>query len=157
MTVFRYLIRFKDAAGTVLFGEAGGPSAADALLGKTVPIYQGTSPWDPNLKATGENAVVKELLSPVEDASVIHCVGLNYKAHLTESGVRHCYLLRTGALLTICSWLLLSIHWSSPSFQTLSPALLTTYRLIPRLQSLTTRYASFVFLFSPILLLSTAY
>ena len=98
MTVFRYLIRFKDAAGTVLFGEAGGPSAADALLGKTVPIYQGTSPWDPNLKATGAKAVVKELLSPMEDASVIHCVGLNYKAHLAESGVRQCHLLQYWSL-----------------------------------------------------------
>jgi 2-keto-4-pentenoate hydratase/2-oxohepta-3-ene-1,7-dioic acid hydratase in catechol pathway len=98
MTVFKYLIRFKDAAGTVLFGEAGVPSAADVLLGKTVPVYQGTSPWDPNLKATGTNAVVKELLSPVEDTSVIHCVGLNYRAHLAESGVRQCHLLQYWSL-----------------------------------------------------------
>lgn len=103
MTAFKYLIRFKDATGTVLFGEAGSPSAAEALLGKTVPVYQGTSPWDPDLKATGTSAVVKELLSPVEDISVIHCVGLNYKAHLAESGVCQYHLLYTGVLLTIYS------------------------------------------------------
>lgn len=88
MTVYKYLIRFKDASGSVLFGEAGGPSAAEALLGKTVPVYEGTSPWDPDMKATGKSAEVKELLCPMKDASVIHCVGLNYKAHLNESGVR---------------------------------------------------------------------
>lgn len=88
MTAFKYLIRFKDASGRVFFGEAGGPSKAEELLGKTVPTYSGTSPWDPELKATGEKATVKELLSPIENSSVIHCVGLNYKAHLQESGVR---------------------------------------------------------------------
>lgn len=87
MAIFKYLIRFKDASGKILFGEAGGPSKAEALLGKVVPVYQGTSAWDPELKATGETAEVKELLCPMEDSSVIHCVGLNYKAHLAESGV----------------------------------------------------------------------
>ena len=95
MTVFKYLIRFKDASGKILFGEAGGPSKAEALLGKKVPVYQGASPWDPNMKATGEIAEVKELLSPIEDSSVIHCVGLNYKAHLLESGVRYSQFLRS--------------------------------------------------------------
>jgi 2-keto-4-pentenoate hydratase/2-oxohepta-3-ene-1,7-dioic acid hydratase in catechol pathway len=95
MTVFKYLIRFKDAAGTIFFGEAGGPSTGEALIGKTVPVYRGTSPWDPDLKATGESAEVKELLSPMEDASVIHCVGLNYKAHMIESGVGGIFLVPT--------------------------------------------------------------
>lgn len=95
MTVYKYLIRFKDVSGKTLYGEAGGPSKAEALLGKKVAVYQGTSPWDPNMKATGEVAEVKELLSPIEDSSVIHCVGLNYKAHLLESGVRYSQFLRS--------------------------------------------------------------
>jgi hypothetical protein len=94
MTVYKYLIRFKDASGTVLFGEAGGPVAAEALLGKKVPVYKGTSPWDPNMEATGEIAEVTALLCPMEDSSVIHCVGLNYKAHLNESGVRESQFLQ---------------------------------------------------------------
>jgi 2-keto-4-pentenoate hydratase/2-oxohepta-3-ene-1,7-dioic acid hydratase in catechol pathway len=95
MTVFKYLIRFKDASGAVLFGEAGGPLAAEAILGKKVLVYEGTSPWDPNMKATGESAEVKELLCPMNDSSVIHCVGVNYKAHLNESGVRESQFLQS--------------------------------------------------------------
>jgi hypothetical protein len=70
MTVYKYLIRFKDASGTVLFGEAGGPVAAEALLGKKVPVYKGTSPWDPNMEAMGEIAEVTALLCPMEDSSI---------------------------------------------------------------------------------------
>lgn len=48
----------------------------------------------PKYESNGEIAEVTELLCPMEDSSVIHYVGLNYKAHLNESGVRESKFLQ---------------------------------------------------------------
>ena len=61
MAAFRYLIRFKDVSGKILLGEAGAPKKAETLLGSTVRVYQGSAPWDPNLKLTERTAEVKEV------------------------------------------------------------------------------------------------
>lgn len=61
MAAFRYLIRFKDASGKILLGEAGAPRKAETLLGSSVRVYQGSAPWDPKLRLTERTAEVKEV------------------------------------------------------------------------------------------------
>jgi hypothetical protein len=43
-TIFKRLVRFEDEEGTIRFGEA--PEDIDALLGKSVSIYEGDQPWE---------------------------------------------------------------------------------------------------------------
>jgi hypothetical protein len=43
-TVFKRLVRFEDEEGTIRFGEA--PEDIDALLGRSVSVYEGDQPWE---------------------------------------------------------------------------------------------------------------
>ncbi len=44
---FTRLIRFANSAGRIYYGEADGKDLTpEGLVGQTVPIYQGESPWD---------------------------------------------------------------------------------------------------------------
>lgn len=44
---FTRLVRFSNAQGTVFFGELGEEvAAAEDLIGRTVPVYTGSSPWE---------------------------------------------------------------------------------------------------------------
>lgn len=56
--VFNRIIRFRDPKGQHLNGEA---PRGDDFLGQMVPVYEGSSPWDPNLKATGQRAEITEV------------------------------------------------------------------------------------------------
>lgn len=44
--------------GQHLYGEA---PRGDDFLGQIVHVYDGSSPWDPNLKATGQRAEIVEV------------------------------------------------------------------------------------------------
>jgi 2-keto-4-pentenoate hydratase/2-oxohepta-3-ene-1,7-dioic acid hydratase in catechol pathway len=100
-TAFERLVRFKSTGGDVLFGEA---PADDELVGKTVDVYEGSSPWD--LKSAGKKAEIAEVcasregisyrganwsdsqvLSPLPAVPIFYGIGLNYKAHIAEASV----------------------------------------------------------------------
>lgn len=63
MAAFRRLIRFKDAAGKVVYGEGGDGKKADGLIGKTVSVFRGDVPWA--LQPTNATAEVKEVSHPI--------------------------------------------------------------------------------------------
>lgn len=56
--VFNRIIRFRDPKGQVWYGEA---PQGDDFLGQMVSVYDGSSPWDPSLKATGQRAEITEV------------------------------------------------------------------------------------------------
>lgn len=58
MASFTRLVRFKDPLGRTLYGEA---PDNDNFIGQTVPIYDGSNPWDPSLKLTGQTAEIVEV------------------------------------------------------------------------------------------------
>lgn len=55
---FTRLVRFKDPLGRILYGEA---PENDNFIGQTVSTYDGSNPWDPNLKLTGKTAEIAEV------------------------------------------------------------------------------------------------
>lgn len=55
-TSFERLIRFRDTAGRVLYGE--GP-VGDIYIGKRTRLYSGSLPWD--LQPTDETAEIAEV------------------------------------------------------------------------------------------------
>lgn len=55
-TSFERLIRFRDPAGRVLYGE--GP-VSDAYIGKRTRLHSGNLPWD--LQSTDETAEIAEV------------------------------------------------------------------------------------------------
>ncbi|KAJ3545768.1 hypothetical protein NM208_g2353 [Fusarium decemcellulare] len=88
MATFGKLVRFKDRAGAAFYGEAEGlPSINEqGLIGSSVPIYAGESPWDPNFRLTSETKKIAEVLPPLSHVPVFYCVGMNYKTHAREAG-----------------------------------------------------------------------
>jgi hypothetical protein len=62
--MFNRILRFRDSAGTIHFGELNNQIivSADGLVDKEVEVYtSGAAPWDDNFKLSGECAVVKEV------------------------------------------------------------------------------------------------
>ncbi|KIW86364.1 hypothetical protein Z517_01760 [Fonsecaea pedrosoi CBS 271.37] len=105
MADFGKLIRFKDAYGDIYHGEAEGLPAItkSGLIGSSVPVYSGESPWDPDFKLLPETRTIAEVLPPLADIPVIYCIGMNYKSHAGEAGAHVCrvvlieLILRSGA------------------------------------------------------------
>lgn len=58
--IFHRIIRFRDPKGQRVYGEA---PRGDDFLGQIVSVYEGSSPWDPNLKAilVGQRAEITEV------------------------------------------------------------------------------------------------
>ncbi|OAG45108.1 hypothetical protein AYO21_00456 [Fonsecaea monophora] len=83
---FTRLLRFSNAEGTVFFGELGDEVAnAEALIGRSVRVYSGNSPWEGEFTLTEKREKIAQLLSPVPYAPLLYGVGYNYKAHAAES------------------------------------------------------------------------
>lgn len=63
MASFRKLLRFKNAAGQILYGEADHVSEVthDGLIGTSVPVYNGVDPWAANFGLTGSVDTVAEV------------------------------------------------------------------------------------------------
>ncbi|KAH7126495.1 hypothetical protein B0J13DRAFT_598880 [Dactylonectria estremocensis] len=80
-TIFKRLVRFKDAEGHLFFGEA---SPSGSLIGSDVPVYTGDNPW--SLQATSKTAKISEVLCPVSNVPILYGIGLNYKTHIAEAG-----------------------------------------------------------------------
>lgn len=86
---FHRLIRFSDPTGVVHYGEIPVTYQWNSdLQGITVPIYEGSFPWDEDfLLSETKTAKVSNILSPVPPGSFIHGIGLNYRKHAEEGGV----------------------------------------------------------------------
>jgi 2-keto-4-pentenoate hydratase/2-oxohepta-3-ene-1,7-dioic acid hydratase in catechol pathway len=71
------IIRYLDQAGEIHFGFQKTDGSVERLDGN---IYKETTP-------TGEIAQVAKLLAPIVPTSIL-CIGLNYKHHAAESGMK---------------------------------------------------------------------
>jgi hypothetical protein len=61
---FSRLVRFKDPAGTIYYGEFGNQAASvDGLIGGSVPVYKGGAPWDDEFELTEKRAEIAEVRS----------------------------------------------------------------------------------------------
>lgn len=56
---FTNLVRFKDEAGKILYGDCP-ESALDKIVGTSVPVLNG-DPLNGGLSSTGDTAVIKEV------------------------------------------------------------------------------------------------
>ena len=112
MAAFGCIIRFKDDSGDVHYGEldADRKITKDTWQGLSIPIYNGQHPWDDDFALTSEKRIVREVrrlkdarrrglahptdlrcvqvLCPLENSPTFMCVGLNYRHHADEAGVR---------------------------------------------------------------------
>ena len=62
---FTRIVRFNNPRGVCSFGELGDVvAAAEDLIGRKVPIYEGMSPWDDNLTLTER----------IEEISEVSCI-----------------------------------------------------------------------------------
>ncbi len=65
MAPFSRLVRFKNPAGNVFYGEV--PESADnlaiqeTLLGSKVPVYKGTTPFDDDFTLTEQKEEIAEV------------------------------------------------------------------------------------------------
>lgn len=71
------IIRFLDDNGAVQFGVPS--TAGHAMLFKSDPFT--------SLELSAREVTIKKLLSPVQPTSIL-CIGLNYRHHAEESGVK---------------------------------------------------------------------
>lgn len=71
------IIRFFDEQHRICLGEEAGQGRASLLKGELFG----------SLARTGQTAVVRKLLAPVEPANIL-CIGLNYREHAAESGAK---------------------------------------------------------------------
>jgi hypothetical protein len=62
MAPFKHLIRFRSGSLQVLYGELERlDSTGEMLVGRTVHVFDGDSPWDPNFRLTDREEVVAEV------------------------------------------------------------------------------------------------
>jgi len=80
-TAFERLVRFKCKDGDVFYGEA---PAGNELVGKTVEVYEGSTPWE--LKPAGKKVEIAEVICPLPATPMMYGIGLNYKEHIAEAG-----------------------------------------------------------------------
>lgn len=89
MATFKRLIRFKDDAGEIHYGEAPEDSIPGPhLLSHKLKVYAGNplESVQPESLSREEKTVV-EILSPIPSAPIFYGVGLNYRQHALEGGV----------------------------------------------------------------------
>jgi hypothetical protein len=59
---FKRLIRFRNPAGNIHYGEVDTiGSTLEKLLGETVPVFRGQSPWDDDFSQTSEREEIAEV------------------------------------------------------------------------------------------------
>lgn len=86
MPPFSRLIRFESDDGKEYYGELPADTAAAGLVGTELAVYD--DPFDAAGTLTFTKKKVTKILSPIAKAAHIYGVGLNYKAHAEEAGVR---------------------------------------------------------------------
>lgn len=71
------ILRYLDPEANLHFGNQKSDTLVERLEGD---LYAG-------LKSTGETAAVKKILAPLQPTAIL-CIGLNYKHHAAESGMK---------------------------------------------------------------------
>jgi len=85
---FSRLVRFKNPRGEVHYGEFEAKAPTwDQLVGTSVSVYKGDSPWDDNFTLSDEKEEIAEVLSPISQYPICYGIRLNYKAHSTEANL----------------------------------------------------------------------
>lgn len=89
MSPFKRLIRFKSTSAEIFYGEAGSiTNLNESFVGKSVPVFHGGNPWDPDFRLTDQY----ETISEVSERDVVECkfsIILFYTNHfLFRSSVR---------------------------------------------------------------------
>jgi 2-keto-4-pentenoate hydratase/2-oxohepta-3-ene-1,7-dioic acid hydratase in catechol pathway len=87
---FRRLVRFADSSGNTHYGELPDYHQWDAdIVGITVPCYEGGLPWDSSFHLNKDKTeTVANILCPIPEYIFLYFIGLNYKQHAQEAGVR---------------------------------------------------------------------
>ena len=127
---FGRLVRFKNQAGSIFFGEVPGTQSVteESLNGSSVSVYDGEAPWDHDFCLSDRREEIHEVcerlndsdaaeadrmvmpyqvLSPLPEVPGFYGVGLNYRAHATEANV----WLSTRQSRAIFLTLELATHW----------------------------------------------
>ncbi|KAF1329093.1 5-carboxymethyl-2-hydroxymuconate isomerase, partial [Globisporangium splendens] len=73
------VVRFIDAGGFIRCGQR------EAATSDSVRLVENDDPLG-SLKFTGERAMIKKLLAPVEPSQIL-CIGLNYRKHAQETNM----------------------------------------------------------------------
>ncbi|TVY19602.1 Fumarylacetoacetate hydrolase domain-containing protein 2 [Lachnellula arida] len=85
---FQRLVRFENPNGKIYYGELGLEHAATEqdLIGSSVAIYKGLSPWAEDFKLTSQKEKIAAVLCPLANVPLFECIGLNYRKHVEEAG-----------------------------------------------------------------------
>ncbi|KIV77302.1 hypothetical protein PV11_09109 [Exophiala sideris] len=88
MAPFSRIVRFRNSAGQVFYGEVPGDDLVDqkSLLGSKVAVYKGETPFDHDFSLTDKKEEISEILAPLAHVPVFECVGVNYLKHVQETG-----------------------------------------------------------------------
>ncbi|KAK5327270.1 hypothetical protein LTR43_006425 [Exophiala xenobiotica] len=88
MAPFSRLVRFRNPAGQIFYGEVPGDDLVDkkSLEGRKVAVYKGETPFDDDFSLTGQMEEIADVLTPLAHVPVFECVGVNYLRHVQETG-----------------------------------------------------------------------
>ncbi|KAK3074167.1 hypothetical protein LTR53_003637 [Teratosphaeriaceae sp. CCFEE 6253] len=83
---FERLIRFQEQDGqSIRYGDLPLVVPNDGIIGGSVEVLNGDI--QSGFQKAGTKAAVGKLLSPLPSASIILCIGLNYRQHATEANL----------------------------------------------------------------------
>ncbi|KIY01280.1 uncharacterized protein Z520_02832 [Fonsecaea multimorphosa CBS 102226] len=88
MAAFSRIVRFRNSAGQIFYGEVPGDDLVDqkSLVGSKVAVYKGESPFDNDFSLTDNKEEISEVLAPLAQVPIFECVGVNYLKHVQETG-----------------------------------------------------------------------
>ncbi|KIW56398.1 hypothetical protein PV05_05063 [Exophiala xenobiotica] len=88
MAPFSRLVRFRNPAGQIFYGEVPGDelTTKESLQGSQVAVYKGETPFDNDFSLTDQKEEIAEVLAPLAHVPVFECVGVNYLKHVQETG-----------------------------------------------------------------------
>lgn len=91
MTSFSRLIRFRDSNGKIQYGEAPSGALSKRDFGglHLKPYLENPLESNGGCSFSEEEVAVAEVLSPLSTTPIFYGIGLNYRQHATEAGVRH--------------------------------------------------------------------
>ncbi|KAL5349985.1 hypothetical protein ACLOAV_005021 [Pseudogymnoascus australis] len=85
MSPFNYLVRFISSKGQTRYGNLSSYKPTSEIVGSEVNVLSGSI--EDGFTKTSEAATVKTLLSPIEKAHQIICIGINYRQHANEANL----------------------------------------------------------------------
>lgn len=62
MLPFNRIVRFENQSGEILYGEVPDSiNTSKSLVGQTVDVIDGETPWDPSFKSTSKQDVIAKV------------------------------------------------------------------------------------------------